>query len=75
MGKYLITMDNSKNKNCATLTLDQAYEKFELNREARNLSGDTIKEYRKSYRYFCEFLNYLNENFRFTNSHVRPSLQ
>jgi len=75
MSKYLITMDNSENKNCATLTLDQAYNKFELNREARNLSDETITEYRKNYRYFCEFLNYLNENYRRSNKHMQPNLQ
>jgi len=75
MGKYLITMDNSENKNCAPLTLDQAYDKFELSREARNLSGETISEYRKNYKYFCEFLNYLNKNCRSSNNHVQPGLQ
>jgi hypothetical protein len=74
MGKYLITMDNAENKNCATLSLDQAYDKFELNRETRNLSEDTIKEYRKNYRFFCEFLNYLNENYRGSNKHMQSSL-
>ena len=74
MGGFLITMDNSENKNCATLTLNEAYDKFEKNRKARNLSDDTINEYYKGYKYFCEFLNYLNEQFRSSNNQMRPSL-
>ena len=74
MGKFLITMGNAENKNCATLTLDEAFNNFELSREARNLSGESIREYRKNYEYFCEFLNYLKEHCRGSNKHVRPSL-
>ena len=70
MGKYFITMDNSENKNCATLTLDEAFERFILNRESRNLSKDTLREYSKSYKYFCEFLAFLEKHHRRTNSHV-----
>lgn len=75
MGKYLITMDNSENKNCATLELDNTFERFMLNREARNLSEDTLNEYRKNYGYFCEFLDYLEKHCRRSNSPMRPSLQ
>jgi len=75
MGKFLISMGNSENKNCATLTLDETYDKFEKNREARNLSSETMKEYYNNYRYFCEFLNYLSDNFRCADNYVRPSLQ
>jgi|GEM_PF-5447400 len=74
MGKFLITMDNSENKNCATLTLDEAYEKFEKNRKARNLANDSIREYYKNYQYLGEFLKYLNENRRYSNYYMRPSL-
>ena len=64
MGGFFITMDNSENKNCATLTLDEAYDKFERDRESRNLSRDTMREYFNGYRYFCEFLNYLDVHYR-----------
>ena len=74
MGKFLITMDNSENKNCATLTLDKAYDKFELNRKARNLSEDSIREYAKNYQYFCEFLEHLNKHCRYSNSYLQSSL-
>jgi len=74
MGKFLITMGNAENKNCATLTLDEAFKNFELSRQARNLSEESIGEYRKNYKYFCELLNHLDKHFRRSNKHMRPSL-
>ena len=74
MGKFLITMDNSENKNCAALTLDEAYEKFEKNRKARNLSEESIREYYKNYQYFGEFLKHLYQERRHSNHDMRPSL-
>jgi len=68
MGGFFITMDNSENKNCTTLTLDEAYDKFEKNRETRNLSNETIREYYGNYKLFCEFLNYLSKNYRGANN-------
>ena len=59
MGEFFITMDNSENKNCATFTLDEAYDRFEMSRKACNLAEDSISTYYDSYNYFCEFLTHL----------------
>ena len=75
MGGFLITMNNSENKNCSTLTLDEAYGKFEKNRQARNLSKDSMQEYFNNYKYFSEFLEYLYTRFRCSNNYMRSGLQ
>lgn len=54
-------MLNQHNVHELTLTLDEAYDRFEKYSKAKNLSEATIETYYKNYKYFGEFLVYYQE--------------
>ena len=57
-------MLNQKNVHETTLTLDEAYDRFEKYSKSKNLVDDTIDTYYKNYKYFWEFLEYYQEQTR-----------
>lgn len=54
-------MLNQNNVHEMTLTLDEAYNRFDKYNKSRNLAEETINTYYKNYIYFCEFLEHYQE--------------
>jgi len=57
-------MLNQTNAHTLTLTIDEAFDRFEKYNKSRNLAEDTINTYYRNYGYFREFIQYHYEQTR-----------